>query len=77
MQVLRPRSVGRQAETGLIPNEDPGQSSRPTIDTPCMVVVMVVTTHLWDSWIRPSYVGICQKARVIACAIQQLDHRQE
>ena len=28
-----PRSVGRQAETGLIPNEDPGRSSGPT--APC------------------------------------------
>ena len=33
MQGLRPQSVGRQAETGLIPNEDPGRSSGPT--APC------------------------------------------
>ena len=33
IQGLRPRSVGCQAETGLIPNGDPGRSSRPT--APC------------------------------------------
>ena len=33
MQDLHPQSVGRQVETGLIPNGDPGQSSKPT--APC------------------------------------------
>ena len=42
----------------------------------------MVTTSLWDIWIRPSYVGICQKARVIAYVVSEkgynsvLEHRK-
>lgn len=45
----------------------------------------MVTTSLWDIWIRPSYVGICQKARVIAYVVKgekgynsvlELEHRK-